>query len=148
MWAEPVTPAAPAKAPGQTHTEQMIHMPLRILPPPPGGCPVELTTSPGSLDDSPLLVSVAGEGRSWCSPTLHVQVKEREWKALVLETRVERELPWKKMLKKWLYIIVIEEDPGVLVDQDHKIDSFNKYPLRAYHKVRREKTLQARDECE
>lgn len=52
------------------------------------------------------------------------------------------------MLKKWLYIIVIEKDPGVLVDQDHKIDSFHKYSLRAYHKVRREKTLQAGDECE
>lgn len=38
------------------------------------------------------------------------------------------------MLKEWLYTIVIENDPGVLVDQDDK--------------VRREKTLQARDESE
>lgn len=47
------------------------------------------------------------------------------------------------MLKKWLQTVFVAEDPMIVVDQDHNINSFNKYLLKTYYIViNKKKTLQ------
>lgn len=101
-------------------------------------------THGGLKEDSPLLVAVAGCREKLLLTNSGNAGEGQRRKASGLETRhpwkqevdlAEGDLSWKKMLKKWLYTMMVEKDPGVLVDQDRNLtDSLNKHFLRTRSK--------------
>lgn len=84
----------------------------------------------GLQDDSPLLVSVTREGGAILSQPGEYRCEGKRMASPWGQAHPHSgaaERPWTETSKKWLSTIIVEKDPGALGDQDHNVDSPNKY---------------------